>query len=151
MQRREFLLLSGASVLAATAGCIGGEDAPTEPEYDDWFSNVPHFEGFEDYTDQDEVEVLVGAGERGFLFDPPAITIAPGTTVVFEWTGEGGEHEVSETTEFEWRNPEGLLDVEGHVWEREFPEREAGTHLYECWPHVGSGMKGGIFVDAYAE
>ncbi|MDZ7687352.1 MAG: halocyanin domain-containing protein [Halobacteriales archaeon] len=150
MQRREFLVLSGVTVLGATTGCIGGEAAPEEPEYDDWFSNVPHFDGFEDHTDDNEVRVMVGAGDNGFLFDPPAITVTPGTTVVWEWTGVGGEHVVAETNG-DWQNPQGLTATEGHTWSREFSESDAGTHLYECWPHTSLGMKGGVFVDAHAE
>mgnify|MGYP000450399622 CR=1 FL=1 len=147
MQRREFLVLSGVA-LTATTGCIGASGGvPEEPEYDDWFENVPQFEGFEDYTDENEVRVMVGAGEHGFRFDPPAITVEPGTTVVWEWTGVGGQHVVAERNEA-WQNPEGLIATEGHTWRREFPESDAGTHLYECWPHRASGMKGGIFVDA---
>jgi halocyanin-like protein len=147
MQRREFLVFSGVTALGAATGCLGGGSAPEEPEYDDWFENVQHFEGFEDHTDADEVSVMVGAGDNGFLFDPPAITITPGTTVVWEWTGEGGQHVVAERDE-RWQNPEGLVEGEGHTWQKEFVGSDAGTHLYECWPHRSSGMKGGVFVDA---
>jgi halocyanin-like protein len=147
MQRREFLVLSGVSVLGATTGCIGASGTPEEPEYDNWFENVPHFEGFEDHRAEEEVRVMVGAGKNGFLFDPPAITITPGTTVVWEWTGEGGQHVVAER-DGAWQNPEGLVESEEHSWSREFTRSNAGTHLYECWPHRSSGMKGGIFVDA---
>ena len=146
MKRRRFVLLSAA--LATTTGCVGGGgSAPEQPEYGDWFENVGNFEGFEDHRGEDEVGVTVGAGENGFLFDPPAVTIAPGTTVVWEWTDEGGPHVVAER-DGAWQNPAGLIDEEGHTWERDFTASDAGTHLYVCWPHRSSGMKGGVFVDA---
>ena len=150
MRRRNFVSLSATAALGLTAGCVGvgGNAAPEEPEYGDWFENVNNFEGFEDHTDESEVRVMVGAGDRGFLYDPPAVTVAPGTTVVWEWTGRGSEHEVAER-EGAWSNPEGLVNEEGHTWERGFAE--PGTHLYECWPHKSLGMKGGVFVDAHAE
>jgi halocyanin-like protein len=148
MERRRFLALAGVAAGAALAGCPGDEDPPEAPAPGDWMDGVPHYEGFEDHTGEDEVTVLVGAGDDGFLFDPPAVTVDPGTTVVWEWTGEGGDHVVSEEDE-EWGNPEGLVNDAGHVWEREFTE--AGTHRYECWPHSGQGMRGAIFVDATDE
>jgi len=148
VKRRRFVLLSAA--LGSATGCVGGgSSAPEEPEYGDWFDNVGNFDGFEDHTGEDEVRVSVGAGDQGFLFGPPAITVAPGTTVVWEWTGKGNEHVVAER-DGDWSNPEGLIAEEGHTWERGFTGSDAGTHLYECWPHKSLGMKGGVFVDAHA-
>lgn len=148
MERRRFLTLAAAPATAALAGCPGDDEPPDEPSPGDWLDGVPHYDGFEDHRGEAEVTVLVGAGDSGFRFDPPAITVDPGTTVVFEWTGNGGDHVVSEVDD-EWGNPEGLVDDAEHVWQREFTE--AGTHRYECWPHSGQGMKGAIFVDASEE
>lgn len=147
MNRRRFVALTGALGLAGVAGCLGDE-APEEPEYDGWFANVDNFEGFVDRTDEDPVTVLVGAGDRGWQFEPAAITIRPGTTVTWEWTGEGGDHNV-EHRDNDWENPEGTVAEAGHTWERAFSR--PGTHLYSCWPHDGVGMRGGIFVDAHVE
>lgn len=146
MNRRQVLSGMGVAGAVALAGCTG-DDPPEEPEVNGWFNGVDNYDGFEDYTDQSEVTVLVGSG-GGFEFEPPAITIAEGTTVIFEWTGEGGEHNV-EHSDTDWENPEGVIDEEGHTWEREFTE--PGTHRYTCWPHDGVGMRGAIFVDAYAD
>lgn len=145
--RRTFLAATGAAVLVGAAGCLSSDD-PTEPEYGDWFENTDNFEEFEDYTDQSEVTVMVGTGSQGWEFEPPAITVTPGTTVVFEWTGEGGSHNV-EHEDTDWQNPEGTIATEGHSWERDF--EDSGTHLYTCWPHDHVGMRGAIFVDAHAE
>jgi halocyanin-like protein len=149
MNRRTFIAVAGATGLTAMAGCSGGGGAPEEPEYEEgWFGPVDEFDGFTDMTDQNEIPVAVGAGDSGFRFDPVAITVAPGTTIRWEWTGKGGEHNIQDPDE-EWSNPEGLVSAQGHTWSREFSD--AGTHLYECWPHSDSGMRGGIFVDGNIE
>jgi len=149
MDRRTFLTVASAAGLTAVAGCSGGGSAPEEPEPGDWFGPVGgDFTGFEDMTGQNEIRVDVGAGDNGFRFNPVAITVAPGTTVVWEWTGMGGQHNVAEQEE-EWKNPDGLVGEQDHTWSREFSD--AGTHLYECWPHSSSGMRGGIFVDGTLE
>ncbi len=148
MDRRRFVVLLGAAGIAPGGGCLGRDDPPDEPAYGDWFDNVRNFEGFVDRTDRDPVTVLVGTGDRGWQFDPAAVSVAPGTTVVWEWTGRGGDHNV-EHRDTDWENPGGTVAEEGHTWEREFTE--PGTHLYTCWPHDGLGMRGGVFVDAHAQ
>ena len=149
MDRRTFIAAAGAAGLTAVAGCSGGGGAPEEPEPGDWLAQVEsEFDGFADMTDMDTVPVDVGAGEEGRRFDPIAITVAPETTIEWEWTGEGGQHNVAERDE-EWENPEGLVSEQGHTWSREFSD--AGTHLYECWPHTDLGMRGAIFVDGNIE
>lgn len=148
MRRRQLIATIGVTGAVALAGCIGDGETPTEPEYGEWFGNTDNFDGFEDYTDTERVTVLVGTGDPAFQFDPPAIGVSPGTTVVFEWTGAGGDHNV-EAENKGWNNPNGTLDEAGHTWERTFDS--AGTHLYKCWPHEEVGMKGAIFVDAKGE
>lgn len=145
--RRQFVVLAGGLTTMAVAGCLD-DDSPEEPEYGDWFDNTDNFDGFEDRTGEGTVTVLVGTGERGWQFDPPAIAVAPGTVVRFEWTGRGGDHNV-EHADSDWQNPAGLVVEEGHTWEREFDE--PGTHRYLCWPHDELGMRGAVFVDAGAE
>lgn len=148
LSRRGVLAFAAVAWTAGSAGCLGGTEAPAEPEYGDWFLGVPNYDGFVDHTDDDPVTVLVGAGEHGVLFEPAAVTVAPGTVVVFEWTGDGGQHNV-EHEGGDWENPDGLVDAAGHTYARTF--EEPGTHLYKCWPHAGVGMKGAVFVDAHAD
>lgn len=143
--RRRYLL--GLCVALPLAGCLGGDDAPADPDPGDWFAGVPHYEGFHDRTEAEEVTVEVGAGEHGFRFDPPAITVSPDTTVVFGWVDDTNAHNV-EHADGDWDNPEGLVAEVGHTWERTFTT--PGTHRYKCWPHAGQGMKGAVFVDADA-
>ncbi|WP_459862429.1 plastocyanin/azurin family copper-binding protein, partial [Haloplanus litoreus] len=59
-------------------------------------SDVGNYSEVADATGQDEVTITVGAQGNGgaFAFGPPAVQIDPGTTVVWEWNGEGGQHNV---------------------------------------------------------
>ncbi|PSP95385.1 hypothetical protein BRC91_02430, partial [Halobacteriales archaeon QS_4_62_28] len=76
-------------------GDDGGGGGP--PEYGSWFESVSNFsEETADATGQDSatVEVGVEANDGAFGFGPPAIHVDNGATVQFEWTGEGGAHNV---------------------------------------------------------
>lgn len=148
MDRRRFIALAGSVGATGVAGCLGGDgggDPPAEPEPGDWFGPTDNYDGFEDMTDQETVTVRVGAGGDGWLFDPPAVTVTPGTVLSYEWTGNGGLHNVQDSDE-NWENPEGLVSDEGHTWERSFDD--SGTQRYECRPHSTLGMRGAVFVDA---
>ena len=113
-----------------------------EPDYDDWFDDVDNYEGTFDMRGEDEVEVMVGAGDDGFDFEPAAIAVSPGTEVVWEWTGEGGAHDVvhADGDAFE----SDLADEEGHTFEHTF--EEDGIYRYVCQPHEAVGMKGAVTV-----
>ncbi|WP_380678090.1 halocyanin domain-containing protein [Salinigranum sp. GCM10025319] len=117
----------------------GGSSADTP--YDDWLSDAPNYDGTPvDRTGDDTVTVAVGAG-NGLFFDPPAVRVSPGTTVVWEWTGRGGQHNVRERNgAFESE----LASTEGHTYERTF--EESGVVEYFCVPHEAVGMKGVVDV-----
>ncbi|GAA0510145.1 halocyanin domain-containing protein [Halorubrum aquaticum] len=111
-----------------------------EPNYDGWFEGVSSYEATVDRTGADEVTVEVGAVD-GLSFAPAAVAVAPGTTVVWEWTGEGGDHNVSHS--------DGAFESEtvgeaGHTFEYTF--EESGVHTYVCTPHEAVGMKGAVYV-----
>ncbi len=113
-----------------------------EPDYDDWFDDVENYEGTLDLTGRDEVTVMNGAGETGMQFDPPAILVDPGATVVWEWTGEGGSHDVTHADgEFQSETKE----AEGETFEQTLEEE--GIHRYYCTPHEASGQKGAVVVE----
>jgi len=139
----------GESESESGSESTGGEMVDDVPsEIDDYLSenDARLYEGtIADYTGQDEVVVAVGAGDIGFAFDPAAIRIDAGTTVVWEWTGEGGAHNVvaedASTTQFDSGEP---IDEEGHTFEQTF--EDAGIELYYCTPHKANGKLGGIDV-----
>ena len=147
-------LLQGTAAVAAggvgsLAGCAdGGGDSepgiPVEPNYRDWFDNVSNYTTTKDRRNEDATTVKVGvSANNGKLgFGPPAIAISPDTEVVWDWTGDGGEHNVvSRTSLFDSGDPvrAGSTTFE-HTFER------PGIFKYVCEPHASIGMKGAVFV-----
>jgi halocyanin-like protein len=153
VSRRGFLRASaGASAVAASAGHAaaqeeGGESGGSggKPAYGGWFDNVDNFSSTVDETGKDEVTVEVGVDGNGgaFGFGPAAVHVDAGTTVVWEWTGEGGGHNVVS-------DGDGPLDsgstqtAGGTTYEYTF--EEDGIYKYYCAPHEGLGMKGAVVV-----
>lgn len=149
--RREVLAGVGSAGLVSLAGCLpgddGGDDGPMldrEPQYRGWFEGVSNYEGTRDGRGQSEVTVEVGAqGGLGYYkFAPPAIAVAPTTTVRWEWTGKGGPHNVVAL--------EGAFDsgrpVDRNDATFEYTFESPGVFRYYCDPHRGQGMKGAVFV-----
>lgn len=166
ISRRRFI--RGASTVALTAGIAGcsgnggdngdnggdtgdsgnGGGSPDE-RLDTFLSEEDAllYDEIEDHTGEGSVTVMVGAGDQGTAFDPPAIRISTGTTVTWEWTGQGGDHNVSpvENSDFSDFGESELTDEEGHTVENTF--EETGVALYVCEPHRTLGMVGGIIVE----
>lgn len=96
-----------------------------------------------DETGEDQITIMNGAG-AGFAFDPVLVNIDPGTEVTWEWTGEGGAHNVESTQgPVEFSSGDAVVE-EGHTWS--FTFEEEGNYFYHCAPHTGSGMHGAIVV-----
>ncbi|MGM0605943.1 MAG: halocyanin domain-containing protein [Halobacteriota archaeon] len=144
--RRRLLATAGAGLLAL-AGCTGedggsGEDLESDV-YGDWFEHASAYEGTEDRTGEDAVTVRVGSGDNGLGFSPAAVRVSVGTTVVFEWTGRGGVHNVVEENEA-FASPNEA--AEGATFEHTFAD--VGVYRYECTPHEHLGMVGAVDVVA---
>lgn len=149
--RRQFVAVTGTLAAVTLAGCSGdggdggGEDyeyIDDEPDYGDWFSNVGNDDGTVDWTGQDAVTVDVGADGNGgnYAFEPAAIAVDAGTTVTWEWTGDGGGHNVvDEGGDFE----SDRTSAQGFTFEQTF---ESGVTRYVCTPHRSMGMKGAVYV-----
>ncbi|TQQ79262.1 halocyanin domain-containing protein [Halonotius terrestris] len=119
--RRTVLQAVGGTALAASLAGCGGSSEP-EP-----------------------VTVMVGAG-NGLAFEPAEIEIETGTTVIWEWTGEGGEHNVVATDDAFASHEDGNVESEaGYTYEYTFDT--AGTYEYECIPHSANGMVGTVVVE----
>jgi halocyanin-like protein len=68
--------------------------------------------------------------------------VSRGTTIVWEWTGDGGTHNVvAENNEFESKSS----NSNGHTYEYTF--EDTGVFKYVCEPHRSAGMKGAIVVE----
>ncbi|MFC7142651.1 halocyanin domain-containing protein [Halosimplex aquaticum] len=123
-------------------GTAGGTVPSAVSEY---LSDTSNFDGqLADHTGEDEVTVAVGAEGNGgnFAFEPAAIRIDSGTTVVWEWTGEGQSHNVvHEEGDFESET----TAEESFTFEHDFGE--SGTYRYYCLPHKTMGMKGAVVVE----
>jgi len=175
--RRTVVRAIGGSTLAiALAGCTGGptaDDAPSDdgegdadagdggsddadadtsvPEAVDSYLSGNDARGYDgaavDATGQESVTIDVGAGEIGLAFAPAAVRVDAGTTVTWEWTGEGGDHNVvaAEESDFDVSPQTELIADAGHTTEETFDE--AGNYLYLCEPHVGNGKVGAVIIE----
>lgn len=154
-ERRRFLRsVTTVSVVALSgiAGCLGGggdgdsgpQTLSEEPDYGGWFANVGNYKSTRDLRGQDSVTVGVGvqANNGNLGFGPPAVAVSPGTTVTWDWTGEGGQHNVVAT--------DGTFDSGKAVMRADatFQHTFATTGIFEyvCQPHRSVGMKGAVYV-----
>jgi halocyanin-like protein len=117
-----------------------------EPDYGNWFSDVPNYESTVDQRETEEVVVEVGTEtENGpYGFSPAAVRISPGTTVRFRYVSAG--HNVlpeSIPGEADWAGDEAINNS-GYEFTHTF-ETE-GVYTYYCEPHRSLGMKGAIVV-----
>ncbi|MFW5939686.1 MAG: halocyanin domain-containing protein [Halolamina sp.] len=140
---RRGLLAAGGAV--ATGALLGGAApvAAQDSQFDGWFDGVDNYDGVADRTGESEVTVEVGVDNGGepYGFGPAAVQVDPGTTVVWEWTGRGGSHNVvEEDGAFESET----TSEEGFTFEHTFEEE--GTFRYLCTPHESLGMKGAVVV-----
>ena len=158
--RRRYLLGFGAVGAAALAGCIDengtstaeddGTDneepavtpaSGTRPDFGGYLDGARNYDGtVVDATGQADVRVTVGAGGSNLAFSPVAVHVDSGATVVWEWTGKGGAHNV--VAEDESFNS-GEVDVTGTY---RYTFEADGIYNYYCVPHKGSGMLGAIVV-----
>lgn len=144
--RRQFLGAAATAIGVALAGCASGsaDSNGGSGEFGGWFDNVSNYDGVTDQTGQSEVTVAVGAQGNGggYAFDPAAIRVDVGTTVVWEWTGDGGMHNVAhEDGDFQ----SDLHQTAGTTFEHTFDT--ADTYRYKCVPHEAMGMKGAVVVE----
>ncbi len=129
----------GTAPIMVTAGCLGGE-GPEAETYGDWFRNSNNYQGTQDLTDASQVTIGVGVG-GGRAYGPAAARITVGTTVRWEWTGRGGQHNVLDTDgAFE----SVLTAEEGHTFRTVIDQ--PGVYRYYCTPHQPAGMVGALQV-----
>jgi len=145
--------MKGAIVVGGGSGGGGSQPEPVPAEYGGWFTSdsrggaTGNYDGTTvDRTGEDEVTVTVGADGNGgtFAFDPPAVRVSPGTTVVFEWASNTHNVVVEEQPDgASWQGHE-TIENEGFTLQSTFETR--GVYKYYCNPHLSVGMKGAIVV-----
>jgi halocyanin-like protein len=132
---------------AGSPGGDGGGGTPSgPPDFGGFLDNVGNFDGnVADARGQGQVSVTVGAEGNGgaFAFDPPAVHVDNGATVVWEWTGEGGGHNAVQDGGDTIDSGEPVAS-EGETYEVTFDTD--GIYNYICEPHEGQGMKGSVVV-----
>ena len=147
MKRRDFIRTAGGSAAATTAVAASSGSAAAQTVQPE-FSELEGIDGgIEDLRGESEVTVEVGASGNGgnVAFSPAGIWIDPGTTVIWEWTGEGGDHNVV-TTDGPASLESELVGEAGATYEFEFTEDHAGITNYQCEPHASLGMLGAVAV-----
>lgn len=103
------------------------------------------YEGqIQDRTGESEVTIETGAGDNGFSFDPSGVAVSTGTTVTFEWTGNGGAHNVVSEDSSDYEFESELTDEQGYTLD--VIANDPGTMLYVCIPHRAQGMYGAVAV-----
>jgi len=147
MKRRDFMRTAGGSAAATTAVVASSGTVAAQEEVPEWDYIDGVDGGEEDLRGQDEVTVEVGAAGNGgdLAFSPAGIWIDPGTTVTFEWTGDGGEHNVV-TVDGPADLDSELTAEAGFTYEYEFTEDDEGITDYVCEPHDALDMKGAVAV-----
>ena len=150
MKRREFVRTAGGATAAAAAGAGATGTAAAQEQQPDWPSGVTsgNLGSYQDARGESEVTVQVGAGDSGLAFDPTQLWVDTGTTITFEWTGNGGAHNVQTV---EGGGPASLdsgdpIGEEGHTYEYETSEEDVGITHYHCVPHTAVGMHAGLAV-----
>jgi len=146
VSRRNVLRTALAGGVAAAAGGAAAAPAAAQSSggLEEWFSNVDNYDGVVDETGSDSVTVEVGTQANGgaYGFGPAAVRIDPGATVTWEWTGNGGSHNVVAEGDASFESE--LVGDAGYTFEHTF--EEAGVYRYACTPHKALGMKGAVVV-----
>jgi halocyanin-like protein len=132
---------AGSATAASEEGGDGGGGGGESPDFGGHLDGANNFDGsVTDATGQDEVTVDVGAGSSGLAFGPAAVHVDNGATVVWEWTGEGGAHNVVANDDtFNSGSPKSSGTFE-------YTFEEDGIYNYVCVPHEASGMLGSVVV-----
>jgi halocyanin-like protein len=120
------------------------DESDDEPSLDAWLAaaNDPQTKRVLDLRYDDPPTVYLGVSNTA-SFSPPAIKIAPDTTVTWEWVGESAEYNVvAADGTFDSGRPVSRV---GETFEYTFDAE--GTHRYLSEPHADAGMKGVVVVD----
>ena len=147
VSRRTFIRTAGgaAGVAGATAATAG--TAAAQEEQPVWPSGAEGNVGsYEDARGESEVTVQVGAGDQGLAFDPTLLWVDAGTTITFEWTGNGGGHNVQNVEGPASLDSGDPVGEEGATYEYETSEEDVGITHYHCVPHTDVGMHAGLAV-----
>ena len=150
VSRRGFIRTAGGAAAAGAASAGATGTAAAQEVQPDWPSGVTNgnLGSYRDARGESEVTVSVGAGDQGLAFDPTQLWVDTGTTITWEWTGNGGAHNVQTVDD---GGPASLdsgeaVGEEGATYSYELTEEDAGITHYHCVPHTSVGMHAGLAV-----
>ncbi|NHN47367.1 twin-arginine translocation signal domain-containing protein [Halostella sp. JP-L12] len=153
MNRRDFLkTASGVTGTAAVAGAappaVAQEDDGNETSSGN--ETVGNESGGNE-TDGNETGGGGGGGGTKTVavvdneFQPAEVYVKPGTTVVWEWEGDG--HNVVVDSQPDDANWEGHEPIENSGFTYEHTFETTGEYAYYCSPHQSLGMEGTVIVN----
>ncbi|MDS0259810.1 plastocyanin/azurin family copper-binding protein [Haloarcula sp. S1CR25-12] len=159
--RRHFIAALTAGVTGTLAGCGGTEsatpseastetdtDSPVETQTDTDSPMETETETDATGTPDSAGQTVVVAPDGSLRFSPESFTVPAGSTVTWEWGGNG--HNVkAETTPSgsDWSGTPGDGSTtygSGHTYSHTF--ETAGEYEYYCAPHQSVGMTGSFTV-----
>ncbi|MFC7069645.1 halocyanin domain-containing protein [Halobaculum lipolyticum] len=170
--RRRLLKHAALAGLAGLAGCVsaadpgdstgGTDDAPASTRtatstatdtpteaaatapLDEWLADANGYEGeIRRQAPRSSPTVMVGEHtDDGLAFAPPAIEVAPGTNVRWDWTGDGAPHNV---VALDGTFDSGRTNAQ-HGTQYHYVFTEPGVHRYVSEPDREDGMRGVVVV-----
>jgi len=148
MKRREFVRTAGGATAVAAAGAERPERSPHRSyNRSGRARSRVQTSGRTKTPAASEVTVQVGAGDSGLAFDATKLWVDPGTTITFEWTGNGGAHNVQNVEGPASLDSGDPVGEEGATYdEYETSEEDVGITHYHCVPHTAVGMHAGLAV-----
>lgn len=134
-------------------GTGDGEDPTEEPalgpmlDFDGWLDGTDNYRGVADKRGQSEVTIQVGAAGNGgeFAFEPAAVRVDPGTTVVWEWVSDAATYDVVDDS-LGFASEKATLP--GTTFAMQFDGD--GESRYDCTEYSDQGMRGVVVVGAGA-
>ncbi len=148
------LLGIGAVTSRLSLGDIGqsgnppsGSDPTPEPSsesLEEWLEDANGYRGeVKRFGPRTRPLIHVGMEtDDGFAFSPPAIEVPPMTSVVWDWTGQGGQHNV---VALDGTFDSGRTNAQpGTMYQHVF--EETGTYRFVSEPDRDDGMKGVVVV-----
>lgn len=154
--RRGFIRAGAGTATGLAALNAAGSASAQSDLYGGHLADTSNFTGTtSDAREVEEIVVEVGVeGNDGpNAFGPPAILVEPGTTVTFQWTGNGFHNVIHQPNTDPDRSEElfnsndefgSAVESPGSPWE--FTFEEAGLYPYYCGPHQSLGMQGIVVV-----
>lgn len=126
-----------------TAGDAATEAAADVP-LEEWLAGANGYDGrIVRQSPRSSPTVMVGEHtDDGLAFAPPAIEVAPGTNVRWDWSGDGGRHNV---VALDGTFDSGRTNAQGGTGYH-YVFTEPGVHRYVSEPDREDGMRGVVVV-----